>query len=225
MRHVGLMFVLACGPKIPGATTPATSADLGAVADRVVAELPLWEGFAGFDDAPHVVVLPTDNRTKFKFDSHVATAKLVNGLIRGSRSRFDVIDPETWRVRQAPPKKVPAADAAPPKSGTPVPDGDLLLLHSEVRSTRTTAEGRVAEHVLVTYRLVESDSARALWGYTMEWTKARGDDGFELVQGSPSAVAPPPPEPAVGSPASAARDAAASVEERDRPAGELTAPD
>ncbi|MEN0068132.1 MAG: hypothetical protein AAGA48_38765 [Myxococcota bacterium] len=192
MRQLGLLFAIACGPKLPGTTAPASATDLGLVADQVVDQLPAWPGFDEFKAPPHIVVLPTENRTKFDFDTKLATSKLVNGLIGVSGARFDIVDPETWSARQAPPKKgapepkpdegqAPVADAAP--SAPPPPKPMLLLLHSEVQSTGTdSGDGRPAVNVLVTYRLVESDSARAIWAWTEEWTKAKGEQGYELVQ-------------------------------------------
>ena len=217
MHLVGLFLSLACGPKVPGATTPATSADLGAVADQVVAKLPSWPGFSDFAEQPHIVVLPTDNLTKFKFDTHVATAKLVNGLIGGSGGRFDVIDADTWRAQRTPPKRSTAAAEAPAEEPPPLESSPaLLLLHSEVRSTETSSDVGPAVQILVTYRLVEDASARALWAYTLEWTKARGDVTFDVVRSDPSPVAPPlpvaaPPRPAVESPASALLETAADA--------------
>ena len=128
--------------------------------------------------------MPTENHTKFKFDTKLATAKLVNGLIRNAANRFDVIDPETWATLAEAAKKaakeVPA-EGEEPAMVTAAPEGELLMLHSEVRSTSTAADGREAVLVLVTYRLVESGSAKALWAWSTEWTRARGDEGYETV--------------------------------------------
>ncbi|MEO0603075.1 MAG: hypothetical protein AAF211_16670 [Myxococcota bacterium] len=195
--YFGLLFAVACGPKVPGATSPATSSDLGTVAGQVVQQLPAWEGFAGFEEPPHIVVLPTENTTKFKFDSHVATAKLVNGLILRAEGRYDVVDPDTWATLSAAPASKPAAppaaDATDDAEPMPTEDAaDVLVLHSAVQSTETASgDGRSAVHVLVTYRLVESDTARALWGWSSEWVKVKGDDGFELLPQAPTAPATP----------------------------------
>ncbi|MEM6926859.1 MAG: hypothetical protein AAF602_08035 [Myxococcota bacterium] len=195
--YVGLLFAVACGPKVPGATSPATSSDLGTVAGQVAQQLPAWEGFAGFAEPPHIVVLPTENTTKFKFDSHVATAKLVNGLILRAEGRYDVVDPDTWATLSAAPADPPAAK--PPEdaeASAPIEDAaEVLVLHSAVQSTETASgDGRSAVHVLVTYRLVESDTARALWGWSSEWVKVKGDDGFELLPpDTPTPATPAPP--------------------------------
>lgn len=213
MRHVGLLFALACGPKIPGATTPASSTDLDIVAADVLNHLPVWEGFDKFTKRPRIVVLPTENQTKFAFDTHVATAKLVNGLIRNSSDRFEVIDPDRWAAQQAAAAKAAKAGEVVPEPSLPSTSGDLLLLYSEVRATKTAAgDGRVAEHVLMTYRLVDSTSARALWAFSTEWTKAMGEEGFEMIGGdyisdASDAAPPPPPEPAPPEPAPEPGDA------------------
>jgi len=195
MRHLAILLALSCGPKRGGVTTPASSSELGSVADHVVAALPGWRGFATYAPEPRIVVLPTENRTKFRFDTKLATAKLVNGLIRGAGQRFVVIDPEAWAALRAEASAAAKAAAAEGAEAPPVSvdQGELLMLHSEVRTTDATAEdGREAIHVLVTYRLVEAETARALWAWSTEWTRARGEEGFEAVSWIPPEIASEP---------------------------------
>lgn len=170
MRLLCLLLAFACAAKPPGATTPAASGDVAGVADNVVADLPMWEGFARYETPPKIVVLPTENHTKFKVDTQLATTKLVNGLIRVSGEHFDVVDPETWAAR--------------PPDAEPMPG--MLMLHSEVRSLPADGgDGRPAVQVLMTYRLVESDTARAVWAADFEWTKVKGKEGYEMAATSP----------------------------------------
>ena len=142
----------------------------GGVADQVATALPAWEGFTQYSERPRIVVLPTQNHTKFDVDTVLATTKLVNGLIRVSGETFDVIDPQTWAQRTE-----EGADTQ-----------GLLLLQSDLRATPTDdGSGGAAVQVLVTYRLVEADSARAVWASDFEWTKVKGPDGYEAVAEAP----------------------------------------
>ena len=155
----------ACAPKTPGATTPAASGDVAGVAEDVAMALPAWEGFQVYPSPPQIVVLPTENRTKFDVNTELATTKLVNGLIQVSGEHFEVVDPEIWSAR-----------------GETPPEAGVLLLHSDVRSQPVAAaDGRAAVQILVTYRLVESDTARAVWASDFEWMKVKGKDGYVAV--------------------------------------------
>lgn len=167
MRNLWFFLAFSCAHKPPGAKTPAASGDVSGVAEQVATALPTWEGFAQYASPPRIVVLPTENHTKFDVDTELATTKLVNGLIRVSGEHFDVIDPVSWA----------AQEEAPVEPG-------LLMLQSEVRATPSDeGEGRPAVRVLVTYRLVESDTSRAVWASDFEWTKVKGKAGFEALSG------------------------------------------
>ena len=177
-----IVLALACASKPPGVVTPAAAADVIGVVDQVAEALPAWQGFATYEPRPSIVVMPTENHTKFDVDTTLATTKLVNELIQVSGSQFDVVDPEAWTARQA---AVAEAEAAATKKKKEEPEAaatSFLLLHSELRTTTTDAgDGRPATHVLVSYRLVEQDTDRAVWASDFEWTRVKGKDGYEPV--------------------------------------------
>ena len=163
MQFLWFILIFSCAPKVPGAHTPAPERDISMVASQVATTLPSWEGFASYKTPPRIVVQPTENLTKFDVDTQLATTKLVNGLIQVSGDQFDVIDPETWAKRES--KKV---------------EPGLLFLQSDVRSTPTDAgDGRMAVQILVTYRLVEAESALALWASDFQWIKVKGKEGYQ----------------------------------------------
>lgn len=166
MRILVFCLAFSCAKKAPGATTPAAAGDVSGVALQVAEQLPTWEGFAQYTARPRIVVLPTENHTKFDVDTQLATTKLVNGLIRVSGEQFDVIDPDAWAEQEEPPE-----------------DPGILLLQSELRTTATDAgDGTAAVQVLVTYRLVEMQSSRAVWASDFEWTKVKGKAGYSTVE-------------------------------------------